>query len=106
MNDISGSVNVSEILGTLTNEDMILVRTMALDICRGECSYDRTMRFCDMRERLAPFQVTAVTALLTEVRRRRDELLKDLMDAVDEAIFEGADFRQKIGETRKEGSDA
>lgn len=102
MNDIYGSVNVSEILGTLTDNELLLIRAMALDICRGRCSNGRAIRINAMKERLDPAQATAVTAFLTEVERRRDELLKELIDAVDSVIFEGVNFRQKIVLTKGE----
>lgn len=102
MDEINGSVNVSEILGTLTDKELLLIRAMALDICRGRRNHDRTIRINTMKERLNPVQATAVTAFLTEVQKRRDELLKELTDVVDDVIFEGVNFRQKIVLTKGE----
>lgn len=110
MDEINGSVNVSEILATLTEGQTDLLRKQALRIIRGNSKVDLAAytAFVYMyRDELTPVQKSAVKALLEEVRKRRDALLGQLMRAVDDAIFIGTDFFcQKIGETRKEGSDA
>lgn len=100
MSDICGSVNVSEILGTLTETQKDLLNKQALRIIKNEEKSDLTayMAFIDMcRDELTPIQRSAVKALLDEVRKRREELLDKLVKAVEDAMVRGTDFCQKIG---------
>lgn len=100
MNDICGSVNVSEILATLTETQKGIVNKQALRIIKNEAKSNLTdyMTFIDMcRDELTPVQQSAVKALLEEVKRRRQELLDELMKAVEDAMVKGTDFCQKIG---------
>ena len=90
--DISGSVNVSEILGTLTDRQKDLVKKWALRIIRNDSKSDLVtyMALIDMyRDELTPVQKSAVKALLEEVRKRREELLDQLMKAVEDAMLYG-----------------
>lgn len=100
MNDISGSVNVSEILGTLTETQKDILGKQALRIIKNESKFDLIayMAFIDMcRDELTPVQQSAVKALLEEVRRRREELLDQLMQAVEDAMLKNTDSCQKVG---------
>ena len=100
MDEINGSVNVSEILATLTETQKDIVNRQALRIIKNDRKSDLTayMAFIDMcRDELTPVQQSAVKALLTEVKRRREELLNQLMQAVEDAMLKGTDFCQKIG---------
>lgn len=110
MDEINGSVNVSEILGTLTESQKDILNKQALRIIKNEAKSDLTeyMAFVDMcRDELTPIQRSAVKALLDEVRKRREELLDQLMKAVEDAMIRGTvNEGVKIKETWKEGSDA
>lgn len=100
MLDICGSVNVSEILGTLTKTQKDILNKQALRIIKNDSKSDLTayMAFIDMcRDELTPVQQSAVKALLEEVRKRREELLDQLMQAVKDAMLKGTDFCQKDG---------
>ena len=99
MNDISGSVNVSEILATLDGVQKAAVMDRALVIIyknRGD-STESAITFINHCREMTPVQQSAVKALLTEVKRRRQELLDELMKAVEDAMVKGTDFCQKIG---------
>ena len=90
--DISGSVNVSEILGTLTETQKDLLNKQALRIIRGNSKLDiaaYTAFVYMYRDELTPIQQSAVKALLEEVRKRREELLDELMKAVEHAMLYG-----------------
>lgn len=92
--DISGSVNVSEILGTLTEVQKDLLNKQALRIIRGNTKLDLAAytAFVYMyRDELTPIQQSAVKALLEEVRKRREELFDQLMKAVEEAMVYGTE---------------
>lgn len=92
MNDICGSVNVSEILRALTEGQKDLVRKQALRIIRGDAKADlmEYMAFVDMcRDELTPIQQSAVRELLNEVKRRRQELLNELIETVEGVIMNG-----------------
>ena len=89
MDEINVSVNVSEILATLTEAQKDIVNKQALRIIRNDRKSDLTayMAFINMcRDELTPVQQSAVKALLEEVRKRREELLDELMKAVEDAI--------------------
>lgn len=86
--DISGSVNVSEILATLDGTQKAFVAKEALAIV-GDKSDDvpgRLITFINVCRTMTPIQQSAVRAFLDEVRKRRDELLDELRDAVHEAM--------------------
>ena len=90
MNDICGSANVGEILRTLTEGQKDLVRRQALRIIRGDAKADlmKYMAFVDMcRDELTPIQQSAVRELLNEVKRRRQELLNELIETVEGVIM-------------------
>ena len=110
MNDISGSVNVSEILGTLTDTQKDILNKQALRIIKNEKKSNlmEYMAFVDMcSNELTPVQQSAVKALLEEVRKRREELLEKLARAVEDAMVYGTgDEGIKIRETWKENGDA
>ena len=92
MNDICGSVNVGEILATLTEGQKDLVRKQALRIIRDDAKVDLVeyMAFVDMcRDELTPIQQSAVRELLNEVKRRRQELLNELIETVEGVIMNG-----------------
>ena len=92
MDEINGSVNVSEILGTLTDRQTNLLREQAMRIIRNDSKSDLAsyMAFVNMcRDELTPVQKSAVKALLEEVRKRREELLDQLMKAVENAMLYG-----------------
>jgi len=100
MPDICGSVNVSEILGTLTEGQKDILNKQALRIIKNDEKADLVeyMAFVYMcRDELTPVQQSAVKALLTEVKRRREELLNQLMQAVEDVMLKGTDFCQKVG---------
>lgn len=100
MDEICGSVNVSEIFATLTEGQTDLLRKQALRIIRDDAKPDLEayMAFIYMcRDELTPVQQSAVKALLEEVRERRKELLGELTRAVDDVILKSVDFRQKVG---------
>lgn len=92
--DISGSVNVSEILGTLTEGQKDILNKQALRIIKNDEKADLVdyMAFIYMcRDELTPVQKSAVKALLEEVRKRREELFDQLMKAVEEAMVYGTE---------------
>lgn len=92
MNDICGSVNVSEILRTLTEGQKDLVRKQALRIIRDDAKADlmEYMAFVDMCcDELTLIQQSAVRELLNEVKRRRQELLNELIETVEGVIMNG-----------------
>ena len=100
MDEINGSVNVSEILATLTEGQMDILKKQALRIIKNDKKADLVeyMAFISMcRDELTPVQQSAVKALLAEVKRRREELLNQLMQAVEDVMLKGTDFCQKIG---------
>ena len=108
MNDISGSVNVSEVLATLTETQKDLLNKQALRIIRGNSKLDLAAytAFVYMyHDELTPVQQSAVKALLEEIHKRREELLNQLMNAVEDAMLYGTgDEGIKIRETwKKEG---
>lgn len=99
MDEINGSVNVSEILGTLDGAQKAAVMDRALVIIyknRGD-NTESAITFINFCREMTPIQQSAVKALLTEVKRRREELLNQLMQAVEDTILKSADFCQKIG---------
>jgi len=99
MNDISGSVNVSEVLGTLDDVQKAAVMDRALVIIyknRGD-NTESAITFINCCREMTPVQQSAVKALLTEVKRRREEILNQLMQAVEDAMLKGTDFCQEIG---------
>lgn len=100
MSDICGSVNVSEILGTLDGSQKAIVMKEALAIIKDESDDvpGRLMTFINVCRTMTPIQQSAVKALLTEVKRRRQELLDELMKAVEDAMIKGTDFCQNIDE--------
>ena len=90
MDEINGSVNVSEILGTLTEVQKDILNKQALRIIKNEAKFDLTacMAFFDMcSDELTPVQQSAVKEFLNEVRRRREKLLNELMKAVEDAML-------------------
>ena len=92
MDEINGSVNVSEVLATLTEGQTDLLRKQALRIIRGNTKVDLAAytAFVYMyRDELTPVQQSAVKALLEEVQKRREELLDQLMKAVEDAMLYG-----------------
>lgn len=105
MDEINGSVNVSEILGTLTQSQKDILNKQALRIIKNEAKSNLTeyMAFIDMcRDELTPIQRSAVKALLDEIRKRREELLNQLMKAVEDAMLYGTGGEGvKIKETWK-----
>ena len=110
MDEINGSVNVSEILATLTERQKDILNKQALRITKGNTKFNlmEYMAFVDMcHDELTPIQRSAVKALLDGVRKRREELLDDLMKAVENAMVYGTgDEGVKIKETWKEDSHA
>lgn len=102
MDEINGSMNVSEILATLTDTQKDILNKQALRIIKNERKSNlmEYMAFVDMRsDELTPVQQSAVKALLKEVRKIREKLLDKLAKAVEDAIVYGTDIR-------KEGNDA
>lgn len=97
--DISGSVNVSEILGTLDGTQKAIVMKEALAIIRDKSddTAGRLITFINVCRTMTPIQQSAVEALLKEVRKRREKLLDELMKAVEDTMLRGTDFCQKIG---------
>ena len=74
MDEINGSVNVSEILATLTDTQKDILNKQALRIIKNEKKSNlmEYMAFVDMcSDELTPVQQLAVKALLEEVRKRR-----------------------------------
>lgn len=99
MDEINGSVNVNEILATLDGMQKAAVMDRALVIIyknRGD-NTESAITFINLCREMTPVQQSAVKALLTEVKRRREELLNQLMQAVEDTMLKGADFCQKIG---------
>jgi len=100
MDEINGSVNMGEILGTLTDGQKDILNKQVLRIIKNDEKADLVeyMAFVYMcRNELTPVQQSAVKALLTEVKRRREELLNQLMKAVEDAMLKGTGFCQEIG---------
>ena len=92
MDEINGSVNVSEILATLTETQKDILNKQALRIIRNDRKSNlmEYMAFVDMcSDELTPIQQSAVKELLNEVRRRREELLNELIKAVEDAMVYG-----------------
>lgn len=92
MDETNGSVNVSEILGTLTEAQKDILNKQALRIIKNEKKSNlmEYMAFVDMcSDELTPVQQSAVKEFLNEVRRRREELLNELMKAVEDAMLYG-----------------
>lgn len=99
MDEICGSVNASEIFATLDGMQKAAVMDRALVIIyknRGD-STESAITFINHCREMTLVQQSAVKALLTEVKRRREELLNQLMQAVEDAILKGTDFCQKDG---------
>lgn len=100
MDEINGSVNVSEIFATLDDAQKAAVMDRALVIIyknRGD-NIESAITFINVCREMTPIQQSAVKAFLTEVKRRREELLNQLMQAVEDAMLKGTDFCQKIEE--------
>lgn len=92
MSEISGSVNVSEILATLTDTQKDILNKQALRIIKDDKKSDLVayMAFVNMcRDELTPVQQSAVRELLNEVKRRRQELLNELIETVEGVIMNG-----------------
>ena len=92
MSEINGSVNVSEILATLTDTQKDILNKQVLRIIRNDRKSNLMvyMAFVDMcSDELTPVQQSAVKELLNEVRRRREELLNELIETVEGVIMNG-----------------
>lgn len=92
MSEINGSANVSEILATLTDTQKDILNKQVLRIIRNDRKSDLTvyMAFVNMcSDELTPVQQSAVKELLNEVRRRREELLNELIETVEGVIMNG-----------------
>lgn len=92
MSEINGSVNVSEILGSLTERQKDILNKQALRIIKNEKKSNlmEYMAFVDMcSDELTPVQQSAVKEFLNEVRRRREKLLNELMKVAEDAILHG-----------------
>ncbi len=96
MNEINGSVNVSEIFGTLDGTQKAIVMKEAFAIIKNESDEgaDRLITFINAYRTMTPIQQSAVKELLNGVRRRREELLNELMKDVEDTMLHGKTWKE------------